>query len=137
MNFSYTVRGDEPLAFTSPRQGRRAGSGKRLNRTTLRQPCIKMWHMDHNARDTKIFAIECGTCVATGTTACTDCVVAHLLANDDGPIGLVSVAVERPPSATERAISLFELAGLLDDPIQFVEMAAFDHALEAPLHAVP
>lgn len=30
--------------------------------------------------------IECATCPATGTTACGDCIVTHLLANDDGPI---------------------------------------------------
>jgi hypothetical protein len=36
-------------------------------------------------------SIECDTCVATGTTACADCIVTHLLANDDGPIDLVTV----------------------------------------------
>lgn len=96
-----------------------------------------MGDMDNNERDIQAFAIECGTCLATGTTACTDCVVAHLLANDDGPIDLVSVAVGRPPSATERAISLFERAGLLDDPIQFVDIATFEHGLEATVGAVP
>ncbi len=109
----------------------------RVEGTTLRQPLVKMCVMDKNDPDTQVFAIECGTCVATGTTACTDCVVAHLLANDDGPIDLVSVAIGRPPSATERAISLFERAGLLDDPIQFVDVAAFERGLEAPVGAVP
>ena len=41
-------------------------------------------------------SIECGTCVATGTTACADCIVTHLLANDDGPIDLVTVPVATP-----------------------------------------
>ena len=51
-----------------------------------------------NNFDTDTFSIECGTCIATGTTACTDCVVAHLLANDDGPIDLVAVTVGPPLS---------------------------------------
>jgi hypothetical protein len=37
----------------------------------------------HDADD---LTIECATCPATGTTACGDCIVTHLLANDDGPI---------------------------------------------------
>jgi hypothetical protein len=78
-------------------------------------------------------SIECGTCVATGTTACTDCVVTHLLANDDGPIDLVSVAISRPVSASERAISLFERAGLLDDPVQFVSLAEFEQGIDLPV----
>lgn len=71
-------------------------------------------------------SIECGTCVATGTTACTDCIVTHLLANDDGPIDLVTVPLADPVSATDRAIALFRRAGLLDDPVEFVETADFD-----------
>ena len=94
-----------------------------------------MFNMDIHDRDTQAIAIECGTCVATGTTACTDCVVTHLLANDDGPIDFVSVAIGRAPSATERAISLFERAGLLDDPIQFVSIAEFEHGIELPVAA--
>lgn len=73
-------------------------------------------------------AIECGTCVATGTTACTDCLVTHLIANDDGPIDYVTVAVQRPRTAADRAIELFERAGMLDDPVQFVSMAVFEGA---------
>lgn len=71
-------------------------------------------------------SIECGTCVATGTTACADCIVTHLLANDDGPIDLVTVAVAAPLSVTDRAIALFCSAGLLDDPIEFVSAAEFE-----------
>jgi hypothetical protein len=92
-----------------------------------------MFGMDNNASDTQAFGIECGTCVATGTTACTDCVVAHLLANDDGPIDLVAVSVARQPSATERAISLFDRAGLLDDPAEFVSLADFERGIEVPV----
>ena len=79
--------------------------------------------------DTDAFTIECGTCVATGTTACTDCVVAHLLANDDGPIDLVSVAVSAPLSVHDRVIALFVRAGMLDDPIEFIDPAVFERGL--------
>lgn len=87
--------------------------------------------------DTDSFAIECGTCVATATTACTDCVVTHLLANDDGPIDLVSVAVGPPMSVHDRAIALFDRAGMLDDPVQFIELATFEHGLVTATAAVP
>jgi hypothetical protein len=71
-------------------------------------------------------SIECGTCVATGTTACADCIVTHLLANDDGPIDLVTVPVAAPVSVTDRAVALFRSAGLLADPIEFVSVAEFE-----------
>jgi hypothetical protein len=76
--------------------------------------------------DVATFSIECTTCVATGTTACNECVVTHLLANDDGPIDLVTVPVGAPMSAIDRTIALFQRAGLLDDPVQFVEHGVFD-----------
>jgi hypothetical protein len=76
-------------------------------------------------------SIECGTCVATGTTACADCVVSHLLANDDGPIDLVTVPVARPLSVTDRAIALFQRAGLLGEPVEFVSQAEFEHGVAA------
>lgn len=71
------------------------------------------------------FNIECGTCLAAGTTACNECVVTHLLANDDGPVkfSMVRVGVSRGPQ--ERAIELFERAGLLDDPVEFVPTEVF------------
>ncbi len=95
--------------------------------------------------DSDSFSIECGTCVATGTTACTDCVVAHLLANDDGPIDFVPVALgasrsasdTEPERACARAITLFERAGLLDDPVQFVPLAEFERPLSVTAAAVP
>ena len=80
-------------------------------------------------------SIECGTCVATGTTACADCIVTHLLANDDGPIDLVTVAVAAPLPVTARAIALFRSAGLVDDPIEFVSVADFEQGLGAPVGA--
>jgi hypothetical protein len=75
-------------------------------------------------------SVECDTCVATGTTACADCIVTHLLANDDGPIDLVTVpvAVCRPPAAIERAVALFVQAGLVDDPVQYVTVAEFERS---------
>ncbi len=76
-------------------------------------------------------SIECGTCVATGTTACADCVVTHLLANDDGPIDLVTVPVAAPITAVDRAVGLFRRAGLLDDPVEFVDLADFERAAVA------
>ena len=77
-------------------------------------------------------SIECGTCVATGTTACADCIVTHLLANDDGPIDLVTVAVAAPLSATDRAIALFRSAGLVSDPVEFASDEEFERAVAVP-----
>ena len=71
-------------------------------------------------------SIECGTCVATGTTACSDCIVTHLLANDDGPIDLVTVSVDAPVSAVDRAVALFQRAGLVDDPVEWLSVSEFD-----------
>jgi len=85
--------------------------------------------------DEAAFSLECGTCVATGTTACADCVVAHLLANDDGPIEYVPVTVGRPRTAADRAIDLFAQAGLLDDPVQFVAVAEFERGLASTVGA--
>jgi hypothetical protein len=83
------------------------------------------------------FAIECTTCVATGTTACNECVVTHLIANDDGPIDLVTVAVAAPLSVHDRAIALFERAGMLDDPVEFVDLTVFERGLTGVVIAVP
>jgi len=77
-------------------------------------------------------SIECGTCVATGTTACADCIVTHLLANDDGPIDLVAVAVAAPLSVTDRAIALFQSAGLVSDPVEFASAEEFERAAVVP-----
>jgi hypothetical protein len=91
--------------------------------------------MDESNIDHAGFSMECGTCVAHATTACSDCVVTHLLANDDGPIDLVTVAVEAPTTPEQRAIELFARAGLLDDPVEFVALADFEAGV-APV-AVP
>jgi hypothetical protein len=81
------------------------------------------------------FSIECNTCVATGTTACAECIVTHLLANDDGPIDLVTVPVAAPVSVTDRAIALFQRAGLVDDPVEFVSIAEFEQGVVARVGA--
>ena len=78
-------------------------------------------------------SIECGTCVATGTTACADCIVTHLLANDDGPIDFVTVPIAAPVTVHDRAIGLFQRAGLVDDPIEFVPVSEFERAVAAPV----
>lgn len=82
--------------------------------------------------DTFDISIECGTCVATGTTACADCIVTHLLANDDGPIDLVTVPIVAPITAVDRAVGLFRRAGLLDDPVVFVDVADFERVTAVP-----
>jgi hypothetical protein len=88
-------------------------------------------------KDAEIVSIECGTCPATGTTACSDCIVTHLLANDDGPIQYATTALRSGPAAArrrsnERAIRLLAAAGLLDDPPRFVDRAEFEGAGCAP-----
>ena len=66
---------------------------------------MKKSHMDGEDHiEGPAFSIECDTCVATGTTACSECIVTHLLANDDGPIDLVTVPVAAPVSATDRVV---------------------------------
>jgi hypothetical protein len=76
--------------------------------------------------ETDHFSIECGTCLASGTTACSDCIVTHLLANDDGPINLTTVSVDFPLAPQEQAVLLFQQAGLLDDPVEFVPFDVFE-----------
>lgn len=83
------------------------------------------------------FTMECGTCLAAGTTACNECVVTHLLANDDGPINLLTVALEAPSSPQERVITLFERSGLLDDPVEFVSIDRFESFASSEAHLAP
>lgn len=72
-------------------------------------------------------ALDCGTCVAANTTACGDCVVQHLLANDAGPIAFVPNPDRAPiVSDTARAIGLFAKSGLLDDEPHFVAYSDFE-----------
>lgn len=69
--------------------------------------------------------IDCNTCLATGTTACGDCLVGHVLANESGPIEFVVAPRE---TETQRVVRLFSKAGLLDDPPVFVPVAEFEVA---------
>ncbi len=73
------------------------------------------------------FALDCTTCVAANTSACGDCVVHHLLANDAGPIEFLPNP-QRAPIMTEtsRVIDLFDKAGLLGDDPQFVAYSEFE-----------
>ncbi len=81
------------------------------------------------------FALDCTTCVAANTTACGDCVVNHLLANDAGPIGFVpSVTPVAIVSDTERVVTLFANAGLLDEAPCFVAYSEFESGA-VPQHA--
>jgi hypothetical protein len=76
--------------------------------------------------DADDLTIECATCPATGTTACGDCIVTHLLANDDGPIEYTPAPhVGHGRSLEDRALSLFAAAGLIDDPPQFASPSEF------------
>ncbi|MEP1125552.1 MAG: hypothetical protein ABJH68_16845 [Ilumatobacter sp.] len=73
------------------------------------------------------FALDCSTCVAANTTACGDCVVHHLLANDAGPIRFLPNPQRVPiVSETARAVELFDKAGLLDEVPQFVAWSEFE-----------
>lgn len=72
------------------------------------------------------FTLDCHTCLAANTTACADCIVSHLLANDDGPIELEPVPVLAPVSPTDRAIAMLGRAGLLDDDPVMVSQGEFN-----------
>lgn len=80
--------------------------------------------------------LDCQTCLASNTTACSECIVTHVLANDDGPISLVSTGLTITPAssadpAVEAAVGLLAKAGLLDaDPV-WVDRAEFDTARSA------
>jgi hypothetical protein len=69
--------------------------------------------------------VDCNTCVAANTTACTECVVGHLLANDAGPINFVPVPLFAEPSHAERAVALLAAAGLVADDPEWVSASDF------------
>lgn len=70
--------------------------------------------------------LDCRTCVAANTTACSDCLVHHLLANDAGPIEFIPSPTFPQPSDAARAVGLLAKAGLLDDPPRWVTSAEFE-----------
>ncbi len=81
--------------------------------------------------DTADLHLDCQTCLAANTTACSDCIVTHLLANDDGPIELVAVSLGGGsdegalPRDVARAVDLLAKAGLVDDPPEWVDRSEF------------
>ncbi len=74
--------------------------------------------------------IECDTCVASNTSACGDCIVSFVLANDAGPIEFVPapepVEVRPLPGTVDAAVELFVRAGLVDEPVVYVSVAEFE-----------
>lgn len=81
--------------------------------------------------DTDDLILDCRTCVAANTTACNECVVNHLLANDAGPIEFVPTlrAVMARSQAThgvDRAVAMFVAAGLCADEPEWIERADFE-----------
>lgn len=84
---------------------------------------------DAGMSDVPEFTIDCRTCIGSGTTACNDCVMTHLLANDAGPIDYVTIGLQpvpRLPEPDEVAIDLFRRAGMVADPVEFVTQDEFD-----------
>jgi hypothetical protein len=74
--------------------------------------------------------IECATCVATGTSACSECIVTFVLANDAGPIDYVPTPVALRAAeydgSVDRAVALLVSAGLVDHPVEFVSVDEFE-----------
>jgi len=93
-------------------------------------------------RDDPALHLDCQTCLAANTTACGDCIVAHVLANDDGPIELVStglsvVSVQSDADvdagqAVDRAVDMLGKAGLLDAEPVWVERSVFEASVGRP-----
>lgn len=84
--------------------------------------------------DSDEFSIDCATCIGSGTTACSDCIVTHLLANDDGPIGYVPIElteVPRLPTPDEVAVELLLRSGLLGPEPQFVPVEEFERLVSS------
>ena len=85
--------------------------------------------MGHMTNDSDL-ALDCATCVAANTTACGDCVVNHLIANDAGPIEFIPSIAARPvavaPSAVDRAAALFVGAGLVEAEPAWVPYDEFE-----------
>jgi hypothetical protein len=74
--------------------------------------------------------IECDTCVAANTSACGECIVSYILANDAGPIEYVPapepVEIRHATGTVEAAVDLFVQAGLVSDPVEFVPPVEFE-----------
>jgi hypothetical protein len=81
--------------------------------------------------------VDCRTCVASNTTACNECVVSHLLANDAGPIDFVPTPSSELPNDVGRAVALLTAAGLLDAEPCWVAAGDFEEARPLALMSVP
>jgi len=110
--------------------------------TTAAEPCFasSLWHpFAHDLfmieRDGSALNLDCHTCLAANTTACSDCVVAHVLANDDGPIELIStglvIAAASDP-ALDHAVNLLAKADLLDAEPVWVDRSVFELSTTRP-----
>ena len=71
-------------------------------------------------------SIECGTCVAASTSACSDCIVNYVLANDAGPVEFVPVHLGGHDERVDATVRLFVRAGLVDDPVVFLTSREFE-----------
>jgi hypothetical protein len=82
--------------------------------------------------------IECDTCVASNTSACGECIVSYVLANDAGPIEYVPapepVEVRPAVGTVAAAVELFVRAGLVDEPVVFATAAEFELAATPAQH---
>src|SRR6056297_180792 len=80
--------------------------------------------------------VDCHTCVAANTTACGDCIVSHVLANDAGPIEFVTVDAPTAAAAgdtavvrddpVDHAVALLANAGLVGDSPEWVDRSEFE-----------
>ncbi len=77
-------------------------------------------------------SIECGTCVAANTSACSDCIVNYVLANDAGPVEFVPVHIgahDDHDARVDATVRLFVSAGLVDDPVVFLSSREFESGI--------
>jgi hypothetical protein len=79
-------------------------------------------------------SIECGTCVAADTSACSDCIVNYVLANDAGPVEFVPVHVGPHDERVDATVRLFVRAGLVDDPVVFLSSREFERGVVVSPH---
>ena len=81
-------------------------------------------------------SIECGTCVAANTSACSDCIVNYVLANDAGPVEFVPVPVpvSTHDERVDATVRLFVRAGLVDDPVVFLTSREFESGVVMSPH---
>ncbi len=89
-------------------------------------------------------SIECSTCVAANTSACSDCIVSYVLANDAGPVEFVPVEflpveflpvhIEAHDERVDATVRLFIRSGLVDDPVVFLTSREFESGVVISPH---